>query len=84
MAALEFCSDRSVVNLKIELKNKKKDHPSTSYKPAVADRALAISDPSKDVAVDLLPDHLVLVPQQNQFWRLTIQHEGARLLDTRY
>ena len=35
--------------------------------PAIADRALAIGDPSKDVVVDLLADHLVLVPQQDQF-----------------
>ena len=50
-------------------------------KPAVADGTLAVSDPSKDVVVDLLPDHLVLVPQQDQFWWLSIHHE---LLDTRY
>ena len=56
-------------------------------KPAVADGTLAVSDPSKDVVVDLLPDHLVLVPQQDQFRRLSIHHKGVwltKLLDTRY
>ena len=56
-------------------------------KPAVADETLAVSDPSKDVVVDLLPDHLVLVPQQDQLWRLSIHHKGVwltKLLDTRY
>ena len=75
IAELEFCKERSVVNLQVVL-DLAKQHcphisgPSVYSQPAIADWAMAICDPAKDVLVDLLADHLVLVPQQDQLGRL--------------
>ena len=85
IAELEFCKERSVVNLQVVLDLVKINSiapisgPSVYSQPAIADWAVAICDPAKDVLVDLLADHLVLVPQQDQLGRLCMSgRQGGR------